>query len=82
MERLYRYLLLALFIVGFVGAVSGIEYSGPAAVATVDSSVSLIKDVRLAQEINNLNEGRLMIEGQEDMNEKTLTRVEQVFSQK
>jgi len=56
-ERFYRVIFLGLFILGFIGAVASADHDGNG--KNDKSSVeSLIRDVRLAQQINDLNEGR------------------------
>jgi hypothetical protein len=73
-ERLYRILLFALFIFGFVGTVMGTNDTGRASV------VSLIKDVRTAQEANMINAGRWSIQNRDELNSEALNQVEALFN--
>jgi hypothetical protein len=76
-ERIYRVLFLALFIIGFVGAAASSNQSSPD--DQVSPLVSLIKDVRLAQEANDINEGRWN-QNTGNLNEDSLARVEALFA--
>ncbi|MDZ4678154.1 MAG: hypothetical protein SGI74_11680 [Oligoflexia bacterium] len=77
MERLYRVVFLALFIIGFVGAAASSSQSGLG--SDESALVSMIKDVRLAQEANEINEGRWN-QNVQSLNEDSLARVEAVFA--
>ena len=54
-ERLYRIILLVLFIIGFVGAAASKGNSEAQITGSNTGVVSLINDVRMAQEVNALN---------------------------
>ncbi len=71
MERIYRVILFGLLIVGFLGAV-----------ASADSRdlVSMIKDIRLAQEVNDINSNNWN-QDVANINEDGLSRVEALLSQ-
>ena len=73
MERIYRILLLAIFIVGFLGAIASADRNE-------GSLVDMIKDVKLAQEINDIN-GNKWNQDVADINEDGLARVEKFLSQ-
>ena len=83
MERIYRLVFLGLFVLGFVGAVASADLAGDnnaSGVTTTESPVaSLIRDVRLAEEINDLNKGRWNQDVQAT-NEDGLARVEELVN--
>lgn len=74
MERMYRLVLFGLFILGFVGAVAG----GNTNRGTESPVVSLLRDVRLAQEAHMINSGTWSIDA-DDSQEETLDQVEKLF---
>ena len=80
MERVYRILLLALFILGFVGilASQGKTEMGSAlrAISSDDATLSLIHDVRLAQEVNSINQ-----DGRTSEDNDSLTKIEAFLAQ-
>ena len=78
MERVYRIVFLALFILGFIGAVASADR--PTADLTQDSVISLLKDVQVAQEANEINAGRWNLDVN-NVNEDGLARVEELFAQ-
>ena len=77
MERIYRVVFLGLFVIGFVGAVASADRNGKDNSST--NIVSLLKDVRLAEEINALNTGRWN-QDSANINEDGLSRVEALFA--
>jgi hypothetical protein len=82
-ERIYRLIFLGLFVLGFVGAVASADFTGENnndGVTVTESPVaSLIRDMRLAQEINDLNKGRWNQDVQAT-NEDGLARVEELVN--
>ena len=76
-ERMYRLLFLGLFVVGFLGAVASADRTGNE-VSAQSSVISLIKDVRLAQEVNAINSGR-WTEDKNELNAESLSHVEKLF---
>jgi hypothetical protein len=91
-ERIYRAVFSALFILGFVGAIASANkdvmkpLSGQAELkaqqqqeeVTAPKSNSLIQDLRLAEEVNAINEGRWN-QDVADINEDGLSRVEAIL---
>ena len=93
MERIYRIIFLGLFILGFVGAVAsadhnfstvsdavGVDLSPNGAPEATSDNGSLIRDIRLAEEVNSMNEGRW----NQDVtasNQDGLARVEAILNQ-
>lgn len=75
MERVYRVVLLALFVIGFIGAVAGVGHTDESIGEEKSPVASLIKDVRLAEEINDLNRGRWN-QDVSDLNQDGLARIE------
>ncbi|MBK9294320.1 MAG: hypothetical protein IPM57_07725 [Oligoflexia bacterium] len=73
MERLYKFILLGLFILGFVGAIAGVPNQGEQS-----SIISLIRDVRMAEEVNLINSGRWSID-QAQTQEVELDQIEKLF---
>jgi hypothetical protein len=71
-----RLIFALLFIIGIIGILVGSERAG-SAVETDSTLVSLIKEVRLAQEIDAINQGR----EENALDEKALNKVEWVFAQ-
>ena len=76
MERLYRIVLLGMFILGFIGAVASADKNQ----IQQEPSQSLIRDVRLAQEVNAVNDGTWN-QDVANVNEDGLARVEAILSQ-
>lgn len=79
MERVYRLIFLGLFVLGFIGAAavgSDHEENGK---ATESPVAALVKDVRLAEEVNALNEGRWN-QDVSDVRQDGLARVENLLS--
>jgi hypothetical protein len=76
-ERIYRVIFLILFIMGFVGAAASAQHddSNP---DDVSPMASLIRDVRLAQEVNDLNDGHWN-DDVARINDQGLSRVEDLF---
>lgn len=76
-ERVYRLVFLVLFIVGFVGALASANKFGE---SELDESpvASLLRDVRLAQEVNDLNHHRWN-QDVANINEDGLTKMENLI---
>ena len=75
MERIYRLIFLVLFILGFIGAVAGVGRTDESVQGEKSPVASLIKDVKLAEEINEINEGRWN-QDVSDLNQDGISRVE------
>ena len=77
MERFYRIIFLALFILGFIGAVASAERTGQN--GTSESNfISLLNDVKLVDEANQINAGRWNIESP-SMASASLDQIETIF---
>lgn len=76
-ERLYRFLFLGLFILGFVGAVTS-------AGANKENLIegSLIQDMQLVNEANSINSGRWNIDetAHNGLDAETLNQVEKLLT--
>lgn len=70
MERLYRVVFLALFILGFVGAIASADSS--------DTFADLIHDIQLANEVDDINNGRWTQDTLDD-HQDGLAKVEALF---
>lgn len=80
-QGLWRILFLGLFIVGFLGAIasSALSEDRPED-QSKDDLVSMIKEIRLAQEVNDINANR-WDQDVSNINEDGLSRVEALLSQ-
>jgi hypothetical protein len=78
-ERLYRIIFLALFILGFVGAVASADKVTPD-ISTEEPSRSLLNDLRLAEEVNAINEGRWN-QDTDNIQEDGLSRIEAILGE-
>ena len=78
MERIYRLIFLGLFVLGFIGAVASADHTGDNNESSGPTVASLIRDVRLAEEINSLNKARWN-QDVTDINQDGLARVEDLM---
>ncbi len=71
-ERLSKLVFIVLFIVGFVGVTVGSENAG-SRIDNESTLISLIKEVRMAQEIENFNNTG-------DVSDISLNQVEKILA--
>ena len=76
MQTLFRLIFFGLFILGFIGAIASAHRTGDN--DSPSPMASLIQDVRLAQEVNALNQNRWNHDVA-DLNEEALSKVQVMF---
>lgn len=79
MERIYRVILFGLLVVGFLGAVASADHPVQDA-STSKDLLSMIKDIRMAQEVNDINSNNWN-QDVANINEDGLSKVEALLSQ-
>jgi hypothetical protein len=79
-ERLYRYVLYSLFAVVFVGVAASADHSEALTTAPAKDIISLIRDVKVVQEANAIN-NNTWTQDVSDINENGLSKVEELLSQ-
>jgi hypothetical protein len=79
-ERLYRVVLFGLFILGFLGAAASADLvTNTGTESSSKTLVSMIKDIRLVQEVNDINSNK-WDQDVSNINEDGLSKVEALLT--